>query len=61
MNFPHKSSMLCCGVSYMGGQGDVLQASDCGGGLVEASQYKSDNPSLVWWSTQENHTCRLPV
>lgn len=28
---------------------------------MEASQYKSATPSLVWWSTQENHSCRVPA
>lgn len=48
-------------VSHMGGQGDVLQVSDWGGGLVEASQWMSVNLSLDWWSTQENHTSRVPT
>lgn len=55
-------SFLCIiGTSYTGGQGDVLQDSDCGEGLEEASQCKSETPSLVWWSMQENHTRRVPV
>ena len=45
----------------MGGQGDVLQVSEWGAGLLEASQWKSGTPSLDWWSTQENHTCRVPT
>ena len=45
----------------MGGQGDVLQVSEWGGGLVEASQWTSGTSSLVRWSTQENHTCRVPT
>lgn len=28
---------------------------------MEASQYKSATPSLVWWSTQENHSCKVPA
>ena len=45
----------------MGGQGEGLQISDLGGGLEEASQRKSGSPSLLWWFTQENHTCRVPT